>query len=157
MTRVGLVVLATLVYAGTLGSPSPMDLGLGAAVAALVAAGRWRPSRLAPLRERSRAWPRAVADTLREIGQGSADMLRVLLGRGRVAAGVVEVPTESMSGRAAVIAEWIVSVSPGSVVLKVDETRRTMTVHMVDTREAAALGRELPRLVPRAFAPQGQT
>ena len=157
MTRAGLTALLMLVYVATIGSIAPLDVLAGAAFGAVVAASCGRRPAAPPrrLRRRVAAWPRSLAVVAREMGDGSRTMLRVLLGLRRWRhAGVVEVSSAAMDERETVIAAWIVTVSPGSVLLTIDSERRAMIFHVIDARDPVAFRRDVANLPPRALRPE---
>jgi multisubunit Na+/H+ antiporter MnhE subunit len=156
VTRIGFTILLAGIYVAMLGSIAPLDLLAGVVFGAVVAASCARRPRtpLAAWRDRIAAWPRALGVFARELVDGARTMLRVLLGRQPWRhAGVVEVSIASMGEREAVIAAWIVTVSPGGVLLAIDSERRVMTFHVIDARDPAQFRREVTNLPPWARQP----
>jgi multicomponent K+:H+ antiporter subunit E/multicomponent Na+:H+ antiporter subunit E len=77
-------------------------------------------------------WPFAAVALL-EVLKGSAQVIAaVLRGGPRTRSGLVEVPLEGHSRAGAVVTGWVVTLSPGSVLVDIDWKRRLMIFHLVE-------------------------
>jgi multisubunit Na+/H+ antiporter MnhE subunit len=150
------VALLAAVYLLTLGSTDPLDLALGLVLAAALAVGlrgqlpppggRDRP----PLGLRVAAFPLLVGAVLAEIAKGTWDVgLRVLGLRPLQGPGIVLVPIGERSPIGVAVTGLLVGLSPGSMLLEVDERRRMMLFHVIDARDPDAVRAQIDRLYQR--------
>ena len=154
--RILAVLASAAVYALTLASAEPLDLLLGVVLAAvLVAALRGRleaPVELeAPsLLSRVAALPALLLVQVVEMTVGTWDVaLRVLHVRPLESPGIVAVPIGDRSPRGVAVTGLLIGLSPGSVLLDVDEQRRLMLFHVIDAHDPDAVRAHIQRLYLR--------
>jgi multisubunit Na+/H+ antiporter MnhE subunit len=140
------VVALALLYALMVGSLHPVDLGLGAVLALGI-------RRLFPLegmvstRSAREAWRRAVhlprffwALSVMVV-RSCVHVLGVIFGRHCRAdhAGVVDVPMGERTPLGVEVSSWVMSLTPGTVLLELDWQRRVMRMHALDARDPDTL------------------
>jgi multisubunit Na+/H+ antiporter MnhE subunit len=139
------VVLLAGVYLLALGSIHPLDVAFGVVLAAVLSFGlRGRLQRPQgpgpPLAARLAAAPRLLAGLLAEIARGTWDVaLRVLHLRPVERPGIVLVPIGERSELGVAVTGLLVGLSPGSLLLDVDEGRRAMLFHVIDASDPDAV------------------
>jgi multicomponent Na+:H+ antiporter subunit E len=140
------VVLLAAVYALTLASADPYDIVTGLVLAAvLLLALRGRlpaPEEHDPpaLLARIVAFPALVAALLLDMTKGTWDVtLRVVHLRPLTSPGIVLVPVGDRSPRGIAVTGLLIGLSPGSLLLDVDEERRVMLFHVIDASDADAV------------------
>ena len=140
------VVLLAAVYALTLASADPVDLLTGLVLAAvLMLALRGRipaPGERNPpsLLVRVVAFPVLLGALLVDMTKGSWDVsLRVLHLRPLQSPGIVVVPIGDRSPRGVAVTGLLIGLSPGTVLLDVDEQRRVMLFHVIDASDPDAV------------------
>ena len=148
MTR-GILALAGLVavWLLTLASASWEDALIGAALGGAVGLGLRpppiRPRRAAPgptTLSRLIAAPALLAVVVADIVHGTWDVaLRVLGLRPLDRPGIVLIPIGDRSEFGIAVTGLLFGLSPGSVLLEVDEERRTMLWHVIDARDPEAV------------------
>jgi multicomponent Na+:H+ antiporter subunit E len=150
------VALLAAVYLLTLGSADPLDLALGLVLAAALVVGlrgRLPPPGgrdLPPLGLRVAAFPLLIGAVLAEIAKGTWDVgLRVLGLRPLQGPGIVLVPIGERSPLGVAVTGLLVGLSPGSMLLEVDEQRRTMLFHVIDARDPDAVRAQIDHLYQR--------
>jgi multicomponent Na+:H+ antiporter subunit E len=150
------VALLAAVYLLTLGSTHPLDLALGLVLAATLMVGlggRLRPPQgrdRPPLGLRVAASPPLVGAVLAEVARGTWDVgLRVLGLRPLEGPGIVLVPIGERSPQGVAVTGLLVGLSPGSMLLEVDEQRRMMLFHVIDARDPEAVRAQIDRLYQR--------
>jgi multicomponent Na+:H+ antiporter subunit E len=150
------VALLAAVYLLTLGSTHPLDLALGLVLAAALMVGlggRLRPPQgrdRPPLGLRVAAFPPLVGAVLAEVARGTWDVgLRVLGLRPLEGPGIVLVPIGERSPQGVAVTGLLVGLSPGSMLLEVDEQRRMMLFHVIDARDPEAVRAQIDRLYQR--------
>jgi multisubunit Na+/H+ antiporter MnhE subunit len=150
------VALLAAVYLLTLGSADPLDLAFGLLLgAALMVAlgGRLRPPQGHPvpsLPVRVAAFPLLAGAVLLEIAKGTWDVgLRVLGLRPLEGPGIVLVPIGERSPLGVAVTGLLVGLSPGSMLLGVDDQRRMMLFHVIDARDPDAVRAQIDRLYQR--------
>lgn len=145
MNRLVLVLgLLVAVYALTLASAAPADLALGAVAAAGVLFAlrdlyyrRGVPA-IPHLLRRALRVPAFAAVTFRDILAGTWTVALVVLGRRPVRdAGMVAVPVHDYSRTGATVAAVTINLSPGEVVVAVDEG--VMLLHTIDASDPAGV------------------
>jgi multicomponent Na+:H+ antiporter subunit E len=150
------VALLAAVYLLTLGSADPLDLALGLVLGAALMVGlggRLGPPRGQdgpPLPVRVAAFPPLAGAVLAEIARGTWDVgLRVLGLRPLEGPGIVQVPIGERSPLGVAVTGLLVGLSPGSMLLEVDEQRRMMLFHVIDARDPDAVRAQIDRLYQR--------
>jgi multisubunit Na+/H+ antiporter MnhE subunit len=150
------VALLAGVYLLTLGSAHPLDAALGLLLAAalmLGLRGRLPPPRghtSPPLARRIAAFPLLAGAVLTEIARGTWDVaLRVLGLRPLEGPGIVLVPIGERSELGVAVTGLLVGLSPGSMLLDVDERQRVMLFHVIDARDPDAVRAQIDRLYQR--------
>jgi multicomponent Na+:H+ antiporter subunit E len=145
-TRFLAVVLLAAIYVLTLASTDPFDLATGLALAAiLLVALRGRlpaPAEQQPpkLLARIAAGPALLAALLADMTKGTWDVtLRVLHLRALAEPGIVLVPVGTRSPRGIAVTGLLIGLSPGSLLLDVDEQRRVMLFHVIDASDPDAV------------------
>lgn len=149
MTRplVGVAVLAA-VYALMLVSSDPLDVLTGALLAALVLAGlrrfldpgrheQWGPVELARRLARLPGFAAVVTlDTIR----GTWDVALVVVGlRPMDRAGTVEIPFDGRTPTGVVVTGLAATISPGELLIDIDEDREVIVMHVLDARDPDAV------------------
>jgi multicomponent Na+:H+ antiporter subunit E len=144
--RVLAVVLLAAVYVLTLGSLAPFDIAFGLAVAALLmfalrgrlpAPGEQHPPSLPA---RIIAFPALIGALLLDMTKGTWDVtLRVLSLRSLQSPGIVLIPIGERSPRGVAVTGLLIGLSPGSMLLDVDERRRVMLFHVIDASDPDAV------------------
>lgn len=132
----------TLVYALTLGSVRPLDLALGLLVAAVLLAVTRRfvfPTEPGPALDalgRLAAVPRFLAGVIALVASGTVEVALAVLGhRPLECPGVVAIPFGERTPFGVAVSAFADTLSPGAVLIDVDEERRVMLVHVLDARD----------------------
>jgi multicomponent Na+:H+ antiporter subunit E len=150
MSRVLYIGGVTAVYILSIGHAAAADFALGILLGAVVSAHARLPGRLISAREllrRTAGVPALVFVTVREILSGSRTMLAVTLGlRTWQRLGIVEVPFGARTELGLCVSILLIVLSPGTLVVGVDRTRRVMLVHAIDAGNAEALVGRLDQL-----------
>ena len=148
--------LLAAVYLLTLGSADPLDLAFGLVLGAALMVGlggRLRPPRgrdVPALAVRVAVFPLLVGAVLLEVARGTWDVgLRVLGLRPLEGPGIVPVPIGERSELGVAVTGLLVGLSPGSMLLEVDERRRMMLFHVIDARDPDAVRAQIDRLYQR--------
>lgn len=139
------VVLAG-VYALTLASADPWDLGLGAAlglgVTLLFRDFLFTEPAAAPARmlRRIAYLPNLVVGTVIDITRGTIEVARVVLSpkipRNE---GFVEIPNHGRTPSGVVVSGLLNTISPGSVLIDIDPVAETWTIHAIDVSDEEAV------------------
>jgi multisubunit Na+/H+ antiporter MnhE subunit len=150
------VALLAAVYLLVLASAHPLDLAFGLVLAAAITVGlrgRLRPPpghAIPPLPLRIAAFPLLVGAVLVEIARGTWDVaLRVLHLRPLECPGVVLVPIGERSPLGVAVTGLLVGLSPGSLLLDVNEERKAMLFHVIDARDPDAVRAHIDHLYQR--------
>ena len=142
------------IYLLTLGSLAPGDLAIGLALAVLMELG-WRhriarggaiasaegadvarPSLFSMLR----ALPALILAVLAEITRGTWDVAQYSLGLRDVDDdGIVEIELEGISEAGVAAWAFISTISPGELVLEIDEERGVLVIHALDASDPDAI------------------
>ncbi len=143
---VAAVVLAAI-YLLVVGSVAPGDLAVGGALGLVVAWGL-RGVAPAPRTQRPslRRWVLGIGPlalgVAREVVEGTWQVAQVSLGlRDPSTAGFVEIPLEDRTHRGAIAWALLTNVSPGEVVVDLDEERGVALVHVLDATDPDAVRR----------------
>lgn len=154
--RVLLVLTSTGVYLLALGSVQPWDAALGLLVATvLVVLLRGRlaaPAEAGAPSPPARvvALPGLVGALLADITRGTWDVaMRVAHLRSFDGPGIVAVPFGDRSPRGVAVTGLLVGLSPGSMLVDVDERRREMLFHVVDATDPDAVRARVERSYQR--------
>lgn len=130
-----------LVYLATLGTAHAGDIALGAASAAALLwwlgehIGAHRRMAAPSVRRVLAFIPLAVAVAAQSL-RGTIAISRFVLRPQRLPeSGLVEVPIDKRSPLGVAVSALCISVSPGSVLVDVDEARGVMILHVVDARD----------------------
>lgn len=147
MTRALLIVSFAVIYLATLGSVALGDVAIAAVVGVLVYLLSHTPAGGAATGLLQVVWlPRFLWGVAREILRGSAQMVLVVFGlRTWERQGVVEVPVGERSQLGVVVSSLVVGLSPGTILLDVDEQRRVMLFHVIDASDPEAVRRDVQR------------
>jgi multicomponent Na+:H+ antiporter subunit E len=153
------VALLAVVYSATLSSDDPLDLAVGAVLGGLVLAGshRWATG-LGVLG--SRPAPGGVRRVLAAVPFAGAVVWEVVLGTWQVALiasglrplrrpGLLQLPIGDRTERGIAVFAMAVGLSPGTVLLDVDDERGVMILHAIDVSDPDALRARLERLYTR--------
>lgn len=141
MIRAANALVLALVYLAMVGSVTARDAAVALVVGASASLTASRGSRV-PAR-RLLAVPWFVLGALIAIARGGARMLPVLLRRGRAPRlGSVEVPWGERSSRSAAVGALVASATPGTVLVRFDERRRTLVLNVIDASDPEAIRTE---------------
>lgn len=158
MRRIPLTLLLAGVFLLALESPAPADLALALAVGCAAGIPLGRPA--AAARPRTGLLRRALALggllvwTASEAMKGTASMVRVVLrGHACEQAGLVDVPLGDRSSSAVALVGLLASLTPGSLLLDVDEERGVMVFHLIDRTQADSFRADLDRVQARWIRP----
>lgn len=137
---------AVLVFLAVLASVRPGDVVLGLLVAVPVVVAALRlprpagPAGAPPLLVRIMWLPVLVAAMLWDVASGTWDVaLRVLGLRAMPHPGIVLVPLGERSETGTAISALALTLSPGSLLVEIDEDRRVMLIHEVDASDPEAV------------------
>ena len=140
----------------TLASAAGADVVVGAVLVGAVAFGLRPPPMRAEARRgpsplvRLAATPALVAVALADVVQGTWDVaLRVLGVRPLDRPGLVLVPIGDRTELGVAVTGLIFGLSPGSVLIEVDDGRRMMVWHVVDARDPEAVRARFERFYDR--------
>lgn len=150
MTRYVLAVVAlTLVYALTLASFGPWDLLIGAGLsAALLFSFRRivfeeKPSSRGAFLGRVASFVPLLAAVAREILSGSWEVFLVTAHlRKPSEPGIVLVPFGERSTKGVAVSAFITSLTPGTLLIEVDEEKRVMLIHAINAADPEAVREE---------------
>lgn len=136
--------LLTLVYALALGSFQPWDLalGAGASVALLLAVrgGGARGMRVRGLLLRSAAFVPLVVAVAKDVAVGTWEVALVTLGlRPLARPGIVALPVGERTPIGVAVSALCATISPGEVLVEVDEERDAILLHVIDASDPDAV------------------
>jgi multisubunit Na+/H+ antiporter MnhE subunit len=141
----GVLALGVL-YVLLLPAPTLVDLAIGVALGALVV---WAmgPSPVGPrpagARVRLLALVRLLGWTALDVARGTWRVALAVLGvRAPHHPGVVQVPLEDASDRVLVVMGLLLTISPGSVLVRADLERHELLIHVMDGADADAVRRQ---------------
>lgn len=157
MMRVAAIAPALgLLYCLTLASADPVDFATGTLLGAvlLLALGRRlrSPARTGPAQSLHRAawFPVFACAVVADVLAGTWDVaLRVLHLRSVDRPGLVRVPFGPRTDRGVAVSALATTLSPGSVVVEIDEERREFLLHVIDASDADAVRAQLQRFYDR--------
>ncbi|MBA3420807.1 MAG: Na+/H+ antiporter subunit E [Thermoleophilaceae bacterium] len=136
----------TVVYALTLGSVRPLDVALGLLVSAALLAVSRRfvfPAEPGPALEvlrRLAAVPRLLAGVVAEVAGGTVEVALVVLGRRPLdCPGVVAIPIGEQTAVGVAVSALAHTLSPGAILIDVDEERGVMLLHVLDAKDPDAV------------------
>jgi len=152
----GSAIFLGVVYCLTLSSTDPVDFAMGAGIGgALTRAlgSRLRPaadSERPPLLGRVAWFPLFIGAVLAEVVQGTWDVaLRVLHLRPLERPGVVRIPIGERSERGVGVSALATTLSPGTVLIDIDDERRDLLLHVIDASDPDAVRARLQRFYDR--------
>lgn len=158
--------LLTLVYALTIGSFAPWDVGAGALIATALAVGlRGAEARrslsggvgLVELGKRTAGLPALTLVVLREMTVGTWQVASVVLGiRPLGRPGIVSVPIGDRSDAAVIVTAFLGTLSPGEFFVDADWERGVLWFHVLDASDperVRARFREMYRRYQRRVVP----
>lgn len=147
MTRVVTALALAALYLGVLGSVALADVVFALALGALLAALFPPPVELGGVRAalgRVARFPLFLVGVAREVLRGSAGMALVIVGaRDWRRQGVVEVEIGTRTPVGVTVSALVTGLSPGSLVVDVDEQRGLMLVHVIDASDPERVRRDL--------------
>ncbi|MDQ4072181.1 MAG: Na+/H+ antiporter subunit E [Actinomycetota bacterium] len=136
----------TAVYAVTLASLRPLDLAMGLFISAALLAVAHRfvfadePEPAPEVLRRIAALPRFFAGVIAEVASGTIEVALVVLGRRRLdCPGIVAVPIEERTPIGVAVAALAFTLSPGDVLIDVDEEEQVMLIHVLDASDPDAV------------------
>jgi len=136
----------TAVYALALASVGPLDLATGLLVSAAMLAVARRfvfaaePQPARDVLRRIAALPRFFAGVVGEVARGTIEVALVVLGRRTLdCPGIVAIPIEERTPAGVAVAALAYTLSPGDVLIDVDEERGLMLIHVLDARDPDAV------------------
>lgn len=146
MRYVLVLVGLTAVYALALASLRPLDLVTGLLVSAALLAITRRfvlaaePEPARDVLRRIAALPRFFAGVVAEVARGTIEVALVVLGhRGLDCPGIVAVPIEERTPVGVAVSALAYTLSPGDVLIDVDEEKQVMLVHVLDASDPDAV------------------
>lgn len=135
-----------LVYLAALGSTDPVDLAIGLAAGGLIlyvtrsVVFNPDPPPAPPLVRRLVALVPWMAVVLREIALGVLQVARVTLVRRNLpTAGIVAIPFDGRSTEGVAVSALTATLSPGELLVYVDQDKRVMYLHVLDARDPDAI------------------
>jgi multisubunit Na+/H+ antiporter MnhE subunit len=136
----------TAVYAMTLASVGPLDLATGLVVSAAMLAVARRfvfaaePQPARDVLRRIAALPRFFAGVVVEVARGTIEVALVVLGRRTLdCPGIVAIPIEERTPVGVAVAALAYTLSPGDVLIDVDEEEELMLIHVLDASDPDAV------------------
>jgi multisubunit Na+/H+ antiporter MnhE subunit len=128
-----------LIYVAVLGSADPLDLLVGALLGGIALAATRasrRPASPGLARRVVRFFPFAAV-VLAEVVTGTWHVALVVLGvRPLRSPGIIDVPIGERTRRGLAVSTLALTLSPGSLLIDIDETRGVMLVHVIDATDA---------------------
>jgi multicomponent Na+:H+ antiporter subunit E len=140
----------TAVYALTLGSAKALDLAFGTVLAVVLIAGTRRfvfpddPDGIRAGRagavQRVLAFPPFAVRVALEVAHGTVEVALVVLGLRPLAdPGLVAIPVGERTRAGVAVSALTASLSPGAVLINIDEERGEMLLHVLDARDPEAV------------------
>jgi multisubunit Na+/H+ antiporter MnhE subunit len=153
--------LLTAVYVATLATDDPLDIVVGAAIAAAVLAvsTRWT-RRLHGPEALGDPGPRGLGRAMAAIPFAGAVAAEVAIGTWQVSLivlgirplrrpGLLELPIGERTPRGVAVFAMAIGLSPGTLLVDVDEERGVLVLHTIDLSDPAGLRVRLERLYTR--------
>jgi len=132
----------TAIYLAVLTSLQPWDAAIGLALAGLMLFAtrafrdESRPERRPFTLRRAAAFVPFALAVAADMARGAWDVAMVVLGlRPPGEAGIVRVPLLDRSEQGVVVSAIALTLSPGSVLLDIDEERRELVIHAIDASD----------------------
>ena len=150
----------TTVYALSLASADPWDLGIGAVLSVgvllvfrrFIFLDRALPPRIAL--QRTARFPVLALGAAANITRGTVQVTRVVLGWATARhAGFVEIPQGDRTETGVVVSGLLDTLSPGSVLVEIDAEARTWTIHALQAEDADAVREDVDRFYERFQRP----
>ena len=152
LQRTVTVVCLTLVYAASLASLHPVDLGFGVVLAVVLTRRfgafvfRAPPLPLRELHQRIAGVGPLIWAVLRSIAAGSWQVARAGLSRTPPARpGIIVVTLDGATPTGLMACALLVTLSPGSLAVDVDVERRAIRLHLLDAADPDAARRDIER------------
>ena len=144
------VVFGAIIYVFTLGSTDPLDLLVGAVLAAGVASlirqfmiksrVRETTDQSPPVWKRVLWLPVFLVVVFREIVVGTWDVLLYTIGiRSFENAGIIRIPIGERTRSGIAVTAWAVTVAPGSAYVETDYETNEMLIHVLESDHAAEI------------------
>lgn len=156
MSRLPAFLLLTLVYVLTLASFAPWDIAAGAALSAVLLVGLRRfvfageGGRRPPLGRRLVGFLRFALATGREVAIGTWRVTLAVTGlRPLARPGIVAVPIDDRTPAGVAASALAATLSPGEVLVDVDEVRGVMLMHVLDASDPEAVRERYARFYER--------
>jgi multisubunit Na+/H+ antiporter MnhE subunit len=151
MTRALLVASFALLYLGTLGSLAVGDIAVSLVVGVAVFAVGHTPRGAGATGLRHLPWlPWFFCGVALEILRGSAHMVLVVLGRRPwQRQGIVEVELGPRTQLGVIVSSLVVGLSPGTVLLDVDQEAGVMRFHVIDASDPDEVRRGIQHFYDR--------
>ncbi len=141
-----------LVYLAVLGSADPADVLVGALFGGLALAATRAGTRPVPpgIARRVVRFVPFAAVVLADVVTGTWHVALVVLGfRPLRSPGIVDVPIGERTPRGLAVSALALTLSPGSLLIDIDETRRVMLVHVIDATDADEVRAKFERFYTR--------
>ena len=108
----------------------------------------------APHLLRAAAVPALIAAAVANIVAGTITVAKIVLsGEGPRHSGFVVIPQGDRTHAGVVVSAWLDALSPGTVLVEIDEEARTWTIHALDTSDPDEMRAELEHLYQRFQRP----
>lgn len=144
------ILVLLLIYLLTIGSFELGDVGIGLVLAGLVETGwRVRAKRggadlgaepQVPLHRAVLGLPRLIGRVLLDSVRGTWDVSKYSVGLREVQHdGLVEIELEGISEEGVTLWAFVSTISPGELVVDMDEERGVLVIHVLDVRDADAI------------------
>lgn len=159
--RIGKAVIAlTVIYMLALPSSDPWDIGFGAVLALAISMTfrRFLFAKEEPVEEpfirRMAQLPALLVATLLEIVRGTFDVARAVLSPdGPQHAGFVELPVVEQTEAGLAINNLLLTLSPGSVLVEVEDEKQSRLMHYLDASDEEAVKADARRFYERFQRP----
>ncbi len=156
MSRLPAFLLLMLIYGLTLASFEPWDLAAGATLSAVLLVGLRRfllaaeGGRRPPVLRRLAGFPRFALATAREVTLGSWQVTLAVTGlRPLACPGIVAVPIGERTPAGVAASALAATLSPGEVLVDVDEERGVLLMHVLDASDPDAVRERYARFYER--------